>query len=307
MNLPDLLRQKGIPYRVHGEELYVCCLFCTDKGETQDTRFRLGLNLVHGYGHCFNCGWARKQAVDLFLRRLKLSVWQVTSLSGQNSGGLLLEQKKVFLPEGFEPFSNHPDSLERQAFLYLRHRGVSQEQIRRFGIGYTLIGKYAYRIIFPVRTPLGELLGFVARDFTGNHRRRYLFSSGDQKGLFGLKANTERVVIAEGVFKALCLERALVRPCCASLGSTVTHFQVGQMLEAGVKRVVLWPDPDKPGVAGCLQNLNELRHRFEVDVVWPNVMADEARLETLRETWKQHRQATDLSTARQLRVEALTL
>ena len=60
------------------------------------------------------------------------------------------------LPEGFELFFSTVEEDEKlglirsQALKYLRGRGVSTEQVERNNIGFSAVGRYAWRVIFPV-------------------------------------------------------------------------------------------------------------------------------------------------------------
>lgn len=55
MIFTDLLDMKGIEWRPGDKEneISVCCPFCYLNNETEDLRFRLGINLVKKYAHCF--------------------------------------------------------------------------------------------------------------------------------------------------------------------------------------------------------------------------------------------------------------
>ncbi len=55
MDLLEALRLRGISYHrqvLNPAEVYVCCPFCETRGESADKRFRLGLNMWRGFGHC---------------------------------------------------------------------------------------------------------------------------------------------------------------------------------------------------------------------------------------------------------------
>ena len=59
MNLQEALEAAGIEVRsgASAEEIWMCCPFCQERGESPDGRFRLGVNLRSGKAQCFNCQW----------------------------------------------------------------------------------------------------------------------------------------------------------------------------------------------------------------------------------------------------------
>jgi hypothetical protein len=290
MNLSEILEQRGIAYRRSGDEVNVCCPFCTGRGETTDTRFRLGINTQSNLAYCFNCGWASRFGAQAFLRRMKVAADLSITTSAQEA-----EPEPVHLPEDFHVLDVVRDDLDARAMCYLRDRGILPEQIKKYGIGASFSGRYGYRLIFPVRFR-GELRGFVARDFTGTQERRYLNSFGKGKGVFGLWDDVEGSTVAlfEGVFKALRGQQVVGGCCGAVLGNVLTQEQAELLTEAGCRAVYLWPDPDPAGLRGARRSAIILERRgIEVRVVWPSVMADEASLEEIRSVWEEKTRQVD--------------
>jgi hypothetical protein len=282
VTLVEILELRGIPYRRHstrGDEICLCCPFCSSRGETPDHRFRLGINTAQGMGHCFNCGWRSQNAVQRLLDYLgmKDQCYQAPQ-NGAGSNGSC----SVSLPAGFSIVGTVGDELDRLALQYLLKRGVSRRQIVRCKVGATFVGNYAYRVVFPLWYN-GKLQGFVARDIAG-HEPRYL--SGGRKALFNPKP-AETLILAEGIFKALRIERALNHPVSATLGRELTDYQLQQLQALGVGHVALWPDPDKAGRQGCIRSAELLRaNGFNVSIVWPiRKPADEASLGEIRQSY----------------------
>lgn len=290
--LTSLLQRKGIPWRPgKPPNVNVCCPFCIGNGESQDTRFRLGINPVTGQGHCFNCGWrAKSKAPRLLLRRLGI---EVERLAFEQEAPPPPEPPER-LPEDFTTIQElGPGELEDRVRGYLQDRGVGVGQIQRHRIGVSFIGKYAYRIVFPVyyRKKLRMIVG---RDFTGVSSRRYLNSHGE-KWLFGLETKSpSRCVLSEGIFKSLALERVVRKDgwgSCAALGHTITQVQIEQLQESGVSEVVVWPDPDKAGRRGAMGICEELmQHSFSVQTIpTPPKQADELTKVEREYYWKLRR------------------
>ncbi len=62
-----------------------------------------------------------------------------------------IKRPKLRLPEGYTTFqdSNPRFIPHMEAYRYLQSRGITDEMIERFKIGYTVSGDFAYRIIVP--------------------------------------------------------------------------------------------------------------------------------------------------------------
>jgi hypothetical protein len=281
MTLVEILELRGIPYRRHStrsDEIRLCCPFCSSRGETPDRRFRLGINIAQGMGHCFNCGWRSQNAVQRLLDYLGMKEqYHQSPQNGASSNG------SISLPAGFSVVGTVGDELDQLALQYLLKRGISRQQIVRYKVGATFVGNYAYRVVFPLWYN-GKLQGFVARDIAGREPR---YLSGGRKALFNPRP-AETLILAEGVFKALRIERVLNRPVSATLGKELTDYQLEQLQALGVGHVVLWPDPDRAGRQGCIRSAELLRENgFDVSVVWPvSKPADEVSLDEIQQAYR---------------------
>jgi len=91
----------------------------------------------------------------------------------------------------------------------MQHRGIPEITCRAAGIGATVEGMHAHRVIVPVRTVDGTLAGWVGRDYTGVSPRKYVNSKGMPRRslLFNAgalaTAQIVPVIVVEGVFDAL--------------------------------------------------------------------------------------------------------
>ena len=56
--IQNILDAGGADYKPHStkdDEVWICCPFCIDRGESRDDKYRLGINLFTGLAHCYNC------------------------------------------------------------------------------------------------------------------------------------------------------------------------------------------------------------------------------------------------------------
>lgn len=284
MTFLELLLVKGIPWRKHAKpaEVWLNCPFC------QDDKFRLGLNWQKNMAHCFNggCGWKSRKAIQNVLRAWKLEV-RVNSPEGEEA--LEKPPEPIHLPDDFLPLHQIARDEEPpfvDARRYWRRRGFSLAQAKANRIGASFCGRYAFRIIMPVIYQ-GKLKGLVTRAWA-DQEPKYLNSSGE-RFIWGMRKarGDEPLLLAEGIFKALALQIAFPAfHCAALLGHSLTAGQVAQIEECGHAKIVLWPDPDRPGLEGILsvaEQLVDAGLSVHLPIIIPTQQADEYPPPTLQE------------------------
>lgn len=291
MTLKDTLLRRGVKFHTHRSkpnEIFLCCPFCILRGESPDTRFRLSVNTAKGIGHCYNCNYKSRAITHHLLRSLNIPVDGVTADDIVKG---LTQPDPLTLPDGFHPLKLSLDSLEREAWDYLlTERKITKEQIRGNRIGVTFLGRYAYRIVFPVYEEK-QLHGFVTRALRKSMKPRYLNSTGE-KSLYNLAGARTTTILVEGIFKALRIERMLQQAnvdvgVCALLGHDITDLQIEQLKKQNVKEAVLWPDPDRVGGWGMMQVADKLMEaKVDLQIVSCKKPADEVALPVLRESWE---------------------
>ena len=79
----------------------------------------------------------------------------------------------VKLPREFKEFDEKDGGLltYKQAFKYLKRRGIDQEMIDEYGIGYCVQGDYMGRIMIPSFNNMGIVDYFISRAYDGNRMK----------------------------------------------------------------------------------------------------------------------------------------
>ena len=299
MTLHDLVRKLFPRVPVSPCDFYVDCPFCLETVGKKDYKSRFGINTSTGVGNCHRCEkkhsakggkqyWFRElcrvfkvnYSIDVGERdddsdegQSRRSTEGVkTSEEGQESSNQTDSKKRepVRLPSEYEPLWKDVDeSIAKRARKYLLSRGVTPDQIKHHRVGFCAVGKYAYRLIIPVYSSKGRLKAFVSRDFSGQNELRYLNSEG-AKTLYGVpRRKRSHAVLVEGIFDAWAFERSIASvDGIAGLGKTLSKGALRTL--AKYKEVTIWPDPDRPGVEGCIKRANALQKRgVIVNVVVP--------------------------------------
>ena len=287
MIILDLLEASGTDlHKVSGRanEYTLCCPFCADRGESQDYRFRLGINAGTGFGQCFNCSWKSRSITNTAhelcrIWGLRYSMRASAEIIEKEAAELLPEIPQLTsLPEEYETFSSDygSDPIETKALKYLCvDRGITEAQIKKHKIGFCASGKYSWRIVFPIIDLDKKIYGYCTRDFSGKQTPKYLNSPGI-KMLWGANKSGETAIVVEGIVDALKVENAVTDSetvVLAKLGSSVTDAQIEQLRR--YKKIVIFPDWDKPGVAGATEFANKcVEEKLDTFIVIPQKMND---------------------------------
>ncbi len=120
--------------------------------------------------HCWVCDKKGKKLYQLFkaveaspekMAELKVIVKYVG-----NEKNVAVETK-LELPKEFKLLSNihQSDITGRQAMAYIKSRGITEEDIMKYGIGYCEKGRYANMVIIPSFDAKGNLNYFTGRSF----------------------------------------------------------------------------------------------------------------------------------------------
>ena len=268
MTLSDLLTRRGIRFRVSGGKIHINCPFCTSRGKPEDTKQRLAIHTKLGWTRCMHCDWSHRYGVKPLLKQLGI-VAEITGVKVQED---VKHQEIIRLPEDFQLLTHVSDDLDKQARKYVLNRGITSEQIEAHQIGVSYVGRFAYRIIFPIYQE-HTLVGVNGRDFTGRQKPKYLLTEHIVKPLYNFNPRSETVVFSEGVIKALRIAQVVNKHfnSVSVLGHDLTDLQLEQIQSSQCQHVIIYPDLDIVGRRGALHiadKLSELWHG-KVSFVWP--------------------------------------
>lgn len=157
-----------------------------------------------------------------------------------------------------KPLKFRLDKLERE-HPYLTERGLTQETIVDFGLGYCAKGMMAERIAIPIHNANGEVLAYAGR-FPGEPDEgtpKYKLPQGFRKSLelFNLdRASKESgpLILVEGFFGCMKLHQFGCRKVVALMGSTLSAAQE-ELIRRHTDRtsqVIVMLDEDEAGRAG---------------------------------------------------------
>lgn len=210
------------------------CFYCTQGGRSIRSLFRLfGIT----YDEAYSYDYAR-------LREKMSAKSGIVNPLPAPLGGLPPEYKPLY--------SEHPNEqsfLARAAIEWLHRRGVTDEQIKLWNLGYFAPGQMNGYIIIPVCGADGKVETYQTRCYIGN-RTKSLNPPGAAGALFNLPLALTRpgLVVVEGPFDAMSLHSRLgdiASSAVALLGhacSTAQAATIARIINPEICWVMLDPD-----------------------------------------------------------------
>lgn len=241
---------------------------------------------------------ARKYNIDIKERELSDQERE------QQSRREALLAVNAFALEHFE--HNLSDTADGQniAMAYLRHRGMSDAMIKRFHLGYSidkgnellqaaraagfadenliatglevrserdgsLYDRYRGRIIFPIHTLSGRVVGFGGRTMRSDkniakyvnspesdiyHKKNELYGLYQARAAIGRR---DKCIMVEGYFDVISMHQAGVENVVASSGTSLTEEQI-RVIHRFTENVTLIYDADAAGIHASLRGINLL-------------------------------------------------
>ena len=196
------------------------CWACSD---TNNTRGRL---------HYLMSKWANPHQKKIF----SLAVPEEFKESAE-------EWDDIVIPKGFTSLlgGNDLDIRYKEAINYLTRRGITKECVRKYKLGYTTIGKYSHRIIFPSYDKKGELNYFVARSYV-NTKLKYKNPKVQKDNIIFNEDNInwkKDIYLVEGVFDMVFLSNAI-----PLLGKTVSEHLWSELYKRAKADIIICLDGD---------------------------------------------------------------
>ena len=124
-----------------------------------------------------------------------------------------LKKIQVKLPQGYTQFkdSNKRFIPHGEALRYLHSRGITNELIEKYEIGYTVDGEFAYRVIIPSYDKDGLLNYFIARSWVPK-KMKYKNPTIPKDEIIFNERNidfSKDIYLVEGAFDMLCLDNCI--------------------------------------------------------------------------------------------------
>lgn len=277
--LVDLFQSFLGEYRKHNEETgqisFDCPACSIDKDMPYgDGKGNLEINYHRGLFKCWACSDDNNMhgSIPKLIKRYGntklIKDYELIAPEFIVDESLIKKTKTLSLPEGFKLLSKttSKDYKADDAKRYLYSRGINDKMIHSFNIGYTCIGKYFNRIIFPSYDINGNLNYFVGRWFSKEKNKlKYLNPDVEKTSIIfnEHKLNFDATIyLVEGVTDHLVVPNSI-----PLLGKTITDELIELLHDNCSAYVVILLDGDAINDAKKIYtklNIGDLKNRVKI-------------------------------------------
>jgi DNA primase len=246
--LTDVLGEPHQHYETRGQISFDCPVCADEKGlDHGDGKGNLEINYGKHLFKCWVCGETHGtqgplgKLFDKFATKEQKKVYNLIKPEELK----IQEAKKtqLKLPEGYTQFkdSNPRFIPHAEAYRYLQSRGITDEIIEKYQIGYTVTGEFAYRVIVPSFDKNGKLNYFIARSWV-NGRMKYKNPTAEKDKIIFNESRIDwfkDVYLVEGAFDGVFLDNSI-----AMLGKKMSSLLFETLYENALGKIIICLDED---------------------------------------------------------------
>lgn len=211
--LEEVLGDHGLHYPNHGQISFNCPV--CDDGRN---KHNLEVNYINNVYKCWSCGDSEgthgslTKIFDKFGNRKQKKLYQV--LKPETVVKKERKKKSLKLPEGFTLFKDSSTvyPVRRSAINYLYNRGITDQMIEKYQIGFCDKGDHAGRIVIPSYNNKGELNYYIARSWDPMSRAKYKNPKEEKDKIIFWENQIDwnkHIYLVEGAFDGLFLENSI--------------------------------------------------------------------------------------------------
>ena len=277
--LEDVLGDHGLHYPNRGQISFNCPV--CDDGRN---KHNLEVNYIDNVYKCWSCGDSEGthgplgRIFDKYGNKKQKKLYEV--FKPETVVKREKKKKTLRLPEGFTLFKDSSTvyPVRRQAMNYLKSRGITDEMIERFGIGFCDKGDHAGRIVIPSYDKKGELNYYIARSWNPMSRAKYKNPEAEKDKIIfweNLIDWKKDVYLVEGAFDGLFLNNPI-----PMLGKHMSELLFETIYRNAKGNIIICLDADAWG------NSVKLYHELNGGELWGRIklikLPDEKDIADLR-------------------------
>jgi len=252
-NLSDFFDNHAIEYWTSGKNvsegaINIQCIFCDDHSN------HLGLFPEDGKFNCWRCG--TRGIIPNLLKKLALvsnkelewyfggqrhsslsAVEEINSITKKGKEEETEESTTIDVPK--EAIKISESTRYKPLLNYLKRRRYSLQDCIRYNCYFSIIGKYAGRLIIPIYEN-GEVVSFQAVSLNPDSRSVKYLSAGNDIKSFLYGEPDETIVLVEGVFDVWRYGKGAL----CSFGTHLTDNQIRKVRLLKPKRLIIAWDAD---------------------------------------------------------------
>jgi DNA primase len=211
--LEEVLGDHGLHYPNRGQISFNCPVCDDDRN-----KHNLEVNYIDNVFKCWSCGDSEGthgplgKLFDKYGNKKHKKLYNV--LKPETVVKRERPKKTLKLPDSFTLFKDSSPvyPVRRQAMNYLKSRGITDEMIERYGIGFCDKGDHSGRIVVPSYNKNGELNYYIARSWNPMSRAKYKNPEAEKDKIIfweNLIDWNKDIFLVEGAFDGLFLENSI--------------------------------------------------------------------------------------------------
>jgi DNA primase len=246
--LRDVLGDEKQHYESKGQISFDCPVCAREKGiDNGDGKGNLEINYFRHVYKCWACSETNGtqgplgKLFDQFGTKKQKKVYNLVKPEEQKVE--IKKLNRLRLPEGYTSFedSNLRFIPHIEAMKYLTSRGITDEIIKKYKIGYTVTGDFAYRIIVPSFDLEEKLNYFIARSWVPRKMKYKNPSAEKDKIIFNeyLIDWDKDIFLVEGVFDGFFLNNSI-----PMLGKNISPLLFETLYNKAKGNIIICTDGD---------------------------------------------------------------
>ena len=258
----------GKSYKRAKDNYAFTCPFCNHR----KPKLEINLNTNDKGENPWEC-WVcetKGRTIRSLLKQLKVSGPQAQEVLQYIKKGEEVEYqvvKIIELPKEFQPLFAAPTTSfsANIARKYLYDRGITDNDIMKYNIGYCIAGEFNDRIIIPSYDQNNQLNFYVARSFNRSYAKYKNPEVSKDIIVFENLINwNQPIIICEGVFDAMAIRRNAI----PILGKNISKALLKKIVSSKVKEIYIALDKDalKKAVKFCEQFISMGKKVYLVDM-----------------------------------------
>jgi len=258
----------GKSYKRAKDNYAFTCPFCNHR----KPKLEINLNTNDKGENPWEC-WVcetKGRTIRSLLKQLKISGPQAQEVLQYIKKGEEVEYqvvKIIELPKEFQPLFTAPTTSfsANIARKYLYDRGITDNDIMKYNIGYCIAGEFNDRIIIPSYDQNNQLNFYVARSFNRSYAKYKNPEVSKDIIVFENLINwNQPIIICEGVFDAMAIRRNAI----PILGKNISKALLKKIVSSKVKEIYIALDKDalKKAVKFCEQFISMGKKVYLVDM-----------------------------------------
>jgi DNA primase len=257
----------GEPKKVYENRSQVSwdCPVCDDDKH----KGNLEVNVDKAVYHCWSCGDSEGthgplgKLFDKYGNKKQKKLYNV--LKPETVVKREKPKKQLKLPDGFTLFKDSSPiyPVRRQAMNYLKSRGITDEMIEKYQIGFCDKGDHSGRIVIPSYNTKGELNYYIARSWNPMSRAKYKNPEAEKDKIIfweNLIDWNKDIYLVEGAFDGLFVNNSI-----PMLGKHMSELLFETIYTKAKGDIIICLDAD------AWQNAIKLYHELSGGDLWGRI------------------------------------